>query len=177
VRKSPPRNPSGVQQASPIRLQLARRAPVVRREHRAEGRHDDIEAAVGIGQRLRIRGLEHDVEPFGGGASPAAFEERRHVVGRRDLRETPRRGKRRVAVAGRHVEHALAAAHIDRLAERLADDLQCRADNGEVARGPHRLLPHLHRAEITRALCRIARDDGSGRGRHRRTAFLMPARW
>jgi len=51
--------------------------------------------------------------------------------------------KRGVAVAGGDVEHALAGAEVDRIAEALTDDLQCRADDGVVAGGPRRLLTLL----------------------------------
>jgi hypothetical protein len=53
------------------------------------------------------------------------------------------RGERGVAVASGDIKDALVTAQIDSLAKSLADDLQRRADNGIVARGPRRLLASL----------------------------------
>jgi len=66
-----------------------------------------------------------------------------YVIGRYDVREAASSGERGVAVSSGDIKDALVAAQIDSLAESLADDLQRRADNGIVARGPRRLLTGL----------------------------------
>ena len=135
--------PCGVQFARPMRPPLAqhaqhlvRRAGVIGREHRAEGGQHDVEAAVGKGQRLGIGGLEVDLQTFGLRPGAALVEQGRHVVGRGDLGEASRRGQRGIAVAGGHVEHALAGAHVDGFGQLLADDLQGGADDGDNRRWP-----------------------------------------
>ena len=89
----------------------------------------------------------HDV-PLGLRAPAPRFEQRGDVVGGRHVAPAPRRGERRVAVAGGDVEHARARAQVERLAQALADDLQRRADDGVVAGGPGGLLARLDRGEI-----------------------------
>jgi hypothetical protein len=104
---------------------------------------------------------ERDLQPVGCGAQAPLLEQRRDVVGRGHLGESPRRGERGVAVAGRHVEHAFAGEQVDRLAERLPDDLQPDADLAEVARGPGRLLARLDRLEVgfrRSGLCLVGLD-------------------
>ena len=147
--------PSGVQFASPIRppapddaQELGRRAFLVRREHDAVGREDDVEAPVGEGEALRVGDLEGDGKPIGLGASPRLLEELRHVVRRGDVGEPARRRERRVAVAGGDVEHPLEGEEVDRFAERLADHLEPYADLAEVAGGPGRLLAGLDRFQV-----------------------------
>ena len=81
-------------------------------EHRTERRQHDVEASVVEGQIFGIGDLELHRQTFGSRALAAFVEKSRHVVGRCDVREAACRGKRRVAVAGSHVEHALAGAHI-----------------------------------------------------------------
>ena len=162
-----PIKPSGVQLARPIlppRLadaqQLGRRLVLVGREHDAEGRDDRVKAAVGKRQRLGVGFAELDVQPFGRGAFAAAFEQRRHVIGRGHLAPAARRRQRRVAVAGRDIEHLAAGAQVERLAQLLADDLQRRADHRIVARRPGALLARLDGAEIGRAeMRRVAARD------------------
>jgi hypothetical protein len=75
-----------------------------------------------------------DREALGRRPRAPALDERRDVVDRRHLREAARRGQRDVAIAAGDVEHPLVAAQIDRLAQRFADDLQRRPDDGVVAR-------------------------------------------
>ena len=59
------------------------------------------------------------------------------------------RGRERdVAVAGRDIEHLLAGADVEGLAQSFADNLQRGADNGVVAGGPGRLLAGLERDEV-----------------------------
>ena len=118
---------------------------VVGREHHAEGGEDHVEARVRIRQVLGVRHLEGDVEAFRFRAAAAALEERGNVVGGGHGREAAGRGQGRVAVAGGHVEHALARLEVDGLAQELADDLEGRPDHGEVAGRPHGLLPALDR--------------------------------
>ena len=87
--------------------QLGRGAVLVGREHHAEGRDDDVEAAVGKRQRLRVGLAELDVEPLGLGALAGALEQRGHVVGGDHVAPAPRGGEGGVAVAGGDVEHLL----------------------------------------------------------------------
>ena len=123
-------------------------ALVVGREHRAEGREHDVEAPVGERQVLDVGDLERHRQSFGLGPRRALVEQGGHVVGRGDVGEAPRRRERGVAVAGGDVEDALAAAHVDGLGQRLADDLQGGADDGVVAAGPGGLLPLLDGGEV-----------------------------
>ena len=80
--------------------------------------------------------------------SASALEQCADIVGRDDVGEAAGGGERRVAVAGGDVEHALVAAQVDRLAQRLADDLQGGADDGVVARAPGELLAALDGGEV-----------------------------
>jgi hypothetical protein len=112
-------------------------------EHHAEGRQRHIEAVVGKRQRFGVGGLERHGQTLRGCAFLAALQQFADIIGRGHLREVARCRQRRVAVAGSDVEHALAGAQIDRLAEALADDLQGGADHGVVAGGPSRLLALL----------------------------------
>ena len=144
---SRPMKPAGVQLARPMRAaaahdaqHLAGRARVVRREHHAERRQHRVEGAVVEGQRLDVGLAEGDRQPLGGGAAAAVLEQGRHVVGRRHVAPAAGRRQRAVAVARGHVQHLRARPQVDRLAQRLADDLQRRADDPEVARRPGRLL-------------------------------------
>jgi len=89
-----------------------------------------------------------DVEMFGACTLGSAVEQRRHIVGRRDATAAARGRERRVAVAGRNVEHALVPAQVARFGERFADDLQRRADDGVVAARPCGLLAGLDGGEI-----------------------------
>ena len=120
--------------------QLARGLLLVRREHDAEGREHHIEARIREGQRFGVGLLEGDRQAFGLGALAAALEKRADIVGRHDVGEAAGGGERRIAVAGGDVEDVLVAAEIDGLAQRLADDLQGRADDGVVAGAPGDLL-------------------------------------
>ena len=136
---------SGVQLANPIfppgrqtRTSSFAACCLIWREHHAEGRKHDVEACISEGQRFRVGFLEGDGQAIGGGAFAAAFEQRTDIVGRHNLGEAPRRGERRVAVAGGDIEDALVAAEIDRLAQRLADDLQRGADRSRSRRSPRR---------------------------------------
>ena len=145
-----PMKPSGVQFARPIlpprlqtRSQLSGGAVLVGREHHAEGRDNDIEAAIRERQASASASWKLICRPFGGGALTCAIKERGHVVRRDHVAPTPRGGERGVAVAGGDVEHVLVRAEVERLAQRLADDLQRGADDGIVARRPGALLAGL----------------------------------
>ena len=135
-----PMKPSGVQFASPIRPpgRQTRSISAAARSWSGANITPKVESttsklAVGEGQGLGIGFAEADREALGGGAGAAAFQQRRDVVGRGDLGEAARGGERGVAIAGRDVEHPFAGTDIDGLAQRLADDLQGRADHGKVA--------------------------------------------
>ena len=128
--------------------QLGRRAVLVRREHDAEGGEHRVEAVIVERQVFRVGFPEFDLHAFRRGARLAAFQQRRHVVGRGDVAPPPRRGKARHAVAGGDIEHLRAGLEIERLAEFFADDLQRRADDGVIARRPCGLLTRLEGGEV-----------------------------
>ncbi len=111
---------------------------LIGREHDAEGGKHDVEARRHEGEILRIRFLEGDGEAVGLGALAAALQKRPDIVGRHDLGEAAGGGERRIAVAGGDIEDALIAAEIDRLAQRLADDLQGGADRWRSRRNSRR---------------------------------------
>src|SRR5690606_12161821 len=93
---------------------------------------------------------EIDRQSLGVGPGAPPVEQRLHVVGRGDDGAAPGGGERGVAVAGRDIEDRLAGAHVGRLGERLADDLQGDADGGVVAALPGGLLPPLDSGAIGR---------------------------
>ena len=112
------------------------------------------------------------VRPSAAARGAAALEQRRHVVGRGHLAPAARGGERGVAVAGGDVEHRLAGAQIERLAQLLADDLQGRADDGVVAGRPGGLLAGLDGGEIGRCGWRgCGRGAGCGQGGGHGRAF------
>lgn len=121
---------------------------MVWREHDAESRQHDIEAPRLEGKIFRISFKKSDGKAVGLGALAAALEKRPDIIGGDHLGETARRGECRIAVAGGDIENALAGVEIDRLAQRLADDLHRRADDGIVARTPGGMLSALDRREI-----------------------------
>ena len=123
-------------------------ARVVGGEHHAEGGEDGVEARVAEGQRLDVGRLELDFQALGARALGAALEQGLDVVGRDDLAAAARRGEGGVAVAGRHVEHALVPAQVAGFGELLADDLQGGADDGVVAARPGGLLAGLEGVEV-----------------------------
>ena len=138
---------------------LGRGLLLVGREHDAEGRDDRIEGVVGEGEGFRIGSAEIDLEPIGVGAFAAALEQRRYVVGRHYIAPAARRRERDIAIAGGDIEHHLARTEVERLAQRLADDLEGRADDCVVARRPGALLAGLQRAKIGLAGGRILTVD------------------
>ena len=177
VLNSWPMKPSGVQLARPIlppclqtRSSLGRGAILVGREHHPEGRDDDVETGVGERQRFGVGLAELDGEPFGVGAFAGAIEQRGHVVSGDHLAPAPRGGEADVAVAGGHVEHLLAGADVEGLAQILADDLQGGADDRIVAGRPGAALAGLDRLEID--LCgRAAMADFDGADGHDRLSI------
>ena len=58
----------------------------------------------------------------------------------------------RIAVAGCDVEHGRAAAQVRSFTPLLADELQRRSDDGEIAAAPGELLPRLDPAEVDRGI-------------------------
>ena len=121
---------------------------LVGREHHAERGDDRVEACVLEGQRFSIGHLERDVQPLRARPLGAAFEQRRHVVGRGHLATAARGRERGVAVPGCHVEHVFIPAKVARLGQRFADDLQGGADHRVVSAGPRRLLAAFESSEI-----------------------------
>ena len=128
--------------------QLRRGLFLVGGEHHAEGRDDDVEAAVLEGQRFGVGLAELDLESLGGGSLARLFEQSRHVVGGDHVAPAPRGGQRDVAVAGGDIEHLLSGAKIEGFAQLLADDLQRGADDGIIAGGPGALLAGLDARQI-----------------------------
>ena len=161
--QSCPRKPLGVQLASPMRPPGRRRARargralLVGREHDPEGRERDVEARVRERQVFGVR-------PGRSIASPSASARRRRAPGARarSRRRSPSRNgapPRASRCRCRRPRRARARPlEGRRLAQRLADDLQRRADHREVARRPHRLLARLDRAERSGS---VARSDGT----------------
>ena len=129
--------------------ELGRGLLLVGREHHAEGGERHVERAVLELEVLGVGLLELHREALGAGARPGPLEQRRDIVGGDDVAPAPRRRQRGVAVARGHVEHPLAGAQVERLAQRLADDLQRRADDGVVASRPGRLLLRLDEGKIS----------------------------
>ena len=120
------------------------------REHHPEGRQRDIERAVMEGQGFGVGHFEADAQAFGPGPVGAARQQFPHVVGGGDVGEATRRRQGGIAVAGGDVEHEFAGADIGGLGQGFADDLQGRADHGEVAAGPGGLLAFLDGDEVGR---------------------------
>jgi hypothetical protein len=124
----------------------------------------NLEALVRERQRLRVGLAKGDVQPFRVSSFFGAVEQRGHVVGRRHVAPAACRGERDVPIAGGDVEHALTRADIQGLAEALADDLQCRPDNGVVAGRPCSLLAGFDGGQIrlrlrSRGVCRRRRNQ------------------
>ena len=129
---------------------------LVRREHHAERRQHDVERGAGERQRLGV-GLAHvERKPSAAARTRARSSSPAHVVGRGDGCAAAGRGQCGVAVAGGDVEHPLAGADVDGLAQRLAGDLQRGADDRVVTGRPRRLLLRLDRVEVDD--CRGHRD-------------------
>ena len=99
-------------------LHFACRPLLIRSEHDAEGRKDDIEAVIRKRKSFRAGFLERYRQTLGLGTFTPAVEERADVVRRYDLGEAAWRGKRRIAVARGDIEDAMVAAEVDRLARR-----------------------------------------------------------
>ena len=127
---------------------LVRRLLLVRSKHHAECRQHDIEARILERQRLGVGLAKDHRQPVGPGTLTAALEQGADIIRRHHLGEPPRRGERRIAVAGGNVEDALIAAQVDGLAQHLADDLKGDTDDGIVAGRPCTLLTALDRGEI-----------------------------
>ena len=147
--------PSGVQLARPIRppsrttRSISRAARVWSGENitpKVESTTSKLEFAKGNASASATS--KRDVQSFGLGTCLSLFKQGSNVVGGRDLGKATRRGQGCIAVSRSDVEYALSRTHIDRLGERLANDLQCRADNGEIATRPRGLLPGLDGGKV-----------------------------
>ena len=124
--------------------QLVRRSLVVRREHHADRRHDDVVGLVLEGQVLGV-GLDPvDVETVSLGAFRARCQQiGRQVAGRHAGAALGGRDGR-IARARRHVEHAQAGADPGRIREPLPDGQQEGVHHqGVVALPPHRPVLRL----------------------------------
>ena len=128
--------------------QLAGRPLLVGGEHGPAGRQDRVEGGVGEGQGLGVGLLEGRLQPFGGGALAGTVEQRGHVVDAGDLAEAAGGGQGGVAVAAGHVQHALAGAQVDGLAQQLGGEQEPGADGGVVAGGPGGLLALLDGGDV-----------------------------
>src|SRR6516165_5388439 len=91
--------------------EFARCPFLVRREHHAEGREHHIEAPLREGKIFRIGSLKRDRKSLGLGTLAAAIEQRRNVVGRYDISETTRCGKRGIAVTGEDIDRDDCSEH------------------------------------------------------------------
>ena len=153
-----PTKPSGVQLARPIRPPERHTRTSSAAERSGLGANitptvesTRVERAVLVREVLGVGHLGGDVQAVGLGAPLRQAEQRVDVVGARHVGTAAGGGERRVAVAGRDVEHLGAGGDVDRFAERLADDLQRGADHGVVAGGPRGLLLGLDLPEIVGA--------------------------
>jgi hypothetical protein len=128
--------------------QFAGRPLLVGGEHGPAGRQDHVEGVVGERQVLGVGLLEGRLQPLGGGAPAGPVQQRRDVVDAGDLAEAAGGGQGGVAVAAGHVEHPLAGAQVDRLAQQLGGEQEPGADGRVVARGPGGLLALLDGDDI-----------------------------
>ena len=87
---------------------------------------------------------------FGRCPGPRRIEQRRDVVGRRDIAPAARGRECGIAVARGDIEDAAAGAHVERFAQILADDLQRGSHDRVVAGRPRGLLARLDRHKIDR---------------------------
>ena len=137
--------PSGVQLRRPIvppgrqtRTSSSATVLVVRREHRADRGHDDVEGFVVEREILCVGFDPLELEPLGSLRGPARVEQLRGEVARGHVGAALRRRKRRVARARRHVQDAHAVADSARFDQRGPERQQERLDHGGVvARRPH----------------------------------------
>jgi hypothetical protein len=150
----PPARPADPQQ-------LGGRPLLVGGEHRPAGGQDHVEGGVGEGQGLGVGLLEGRLQPFGLGALAGLLQQRGDVVDAGDLAEAAGGGQGGVAVAAGHVQHLLARAQVDGLAQQLGGEQQPGADGRVVARGPVGLLALLDGGDVHGALLSAT----SGRGR------------
>jgi hypothetical protein len=146
--------------------ELAGSPLLVRGEHHAEVGEHHVEGAVRERQGLGVALAEVERQAVGGGAG----EQRGDVVDAGHLGEAAGRGERGVAVPARDVEHTLARPQVDRLAQRLADDLERGAHDRVVPRLPGVSLLRLDGLEIERPRRRpglgLAGGGGGGDGDH-----------
>jgi hypothetical protein len=118
------------------RQQLGSRPLLVGGEHGPTGRQDGVEGVVGEGQGLGVGLLKGHLQPFGLGSLAGPLQQRGDVVDAGDLAEAAGGGQGGVAVAAGHVQHLLARAQVDGLAQQLGGEQQPGADGRVVARGP-----------------------------------------
>lgn len=64
---------------------------------------------------------------------PASLEQGADIVRRRHIAAAAGHCQGGIAVTGGHIKHALAGAQVEHFAQRLADDLQRRSNDGIVA--------------------------------------------
>ena len=105
---------------------------MVRGEHDADRRHDDVVRLVRERQLLGVRLDPLELETLGLRELPAGLEQARGQVAGRDGGAPASSRKRRVAGPGRDVEHAHARADPARIDEPLADGQQKRVDHQRV---------------------------------------------
>ena len=142
-------------------------------EDRADGRGDDVEARVVVGERLGVADLEGDVDAALGSLPPRRLDQRGGEVAPRDVGAGPDGHERELARAAAHVEPALALRSVDRADDRLVHLGERLGDSLEGRRAPHRRVPLLQLLESHRASL-VSR----GRGHNRRPALddAAPAR-
>ena len=124
--------------------ELVGRLLVVRREHDADRRHDDVERLVLERQVLGV-GLDPlELEALRLRAPATRLQQLRRQVAGRDVRAALRGRDRGVAGAGGDVEDAHPGTDPARLDESRPDRQQERLDHGRVVtRGPHRAVAGL----------------------------------
>ena len=158
VLNSWPMKPSGVQLARPIlppRLahaqQLGGGLVLVGREHHAEGRDDDVEAASANGSASASASRNVDRQA----RRPRRARGRARAAPARSRSTVTSHQRRAAASATLPLPAATSStfspgAQVEGLAQLLADDLQRGADDGVVARRPRGLLAGLDGREVGR---------------------------
>jgi hypothetical protein len=112
---------------------------VVRREHHADARHDDVEFGGVEGQGFGIGRRPLEAESFCGRSSTAHRQQLRRQVGRGHHGTSPGCRKGGGAGAGGDIEHALPGLHVQDVDEDAAERRDDIGHDGRVAAaGPHR---------------------------------------
>ena len=152
--------------------ELVSDAAVVRSEHRATARRDDVEFSVLEWQRFCVRLAPLELDAIRRGRAAAGFEIRRREVRCHDGGPALSRANRDVAGAGSDIEHTVASGDAARLDEHWAElPHGCLRKPVIVAERPHLPMSRLHLADrigrqraVQRFACHHATNVRSRRG-------------